>query len=140
MIDGAGTLTALITRGPSGLGHVAAVGEIHNSRCNKLRARLRCPSVVLSNKEVERMSVRIAAVIAAAVATLGTTAITLAPPASACPSGYYKAASGDCVHRPVCNSPTQPPGATAVCADGCYTFSEHPNDDYTCHGHGGVAQ
>jgi hypothetical protein len=82
-----------------------------------------------------RMPVRLAGFIAATIATIGTTAIALAPPASACPSGYYKAASGDCVHRPICNVPTQPPGATIQCPDGCWSFSEHPNEDYTCHGH-----
>ncbi len=85
------------------------------------------------------MSIRIAALITAVVATFGTTAIALAPPASACPSGYYKAASGDCVHRPICGVTTQPPGSTAQCADGCWSFSENPNEDETCHGHGGVA-
>ena len=74
----------------------------------------------------------------ATIATLGTTAIVLASPANACPSGYYKAASGDCVHRPICGVSTQPPGATALCNDGCWSFSEHPDDDDTCHGHGGV--
>jgi hypothetical protein len=56
-----------------------------------------------------------------------------------CSEGYYKAASGDCVHRPICGVSTAPPGATAQCADGCYTFSEEPSGDYTCRGHGGVA-
>jgi hypothetical protein len=82
------------------------------------------------------MSVRVAALTAAVFASLGTTvAIASAPPASACPSGYYKAASGNCVHRPICHVPTQPPGATIQCPDGCWSFSEHPDDDYTCHGH-----
>jgi hypothetical protein len=26
------------------------------------------------------------------------------------------------------------------CPDGCYSFSEHPSDDDTCHGHRGVQQ
>jgi hypothetical protein len=78
-----------------------------------------------------------ATLIAAAIVT---SAIGFASPANArAASGYYRAASGDCVHRPVCNVPTQPPGATAQCADGCYSFSEHPDDSDTCHGHGGVA-
>jgi hypothetical protein len=38
---------------------------------------------------------RIATLIAVTIATLGTTTLVLAPPANACPSGYYKAASGD---------------------------------------------
>lgn len=60
-------------------------------------------------------------------------------PANACRSGYYKAASGDCVHRPVCNVPTRPPDATVQCPDGCWSFSEHPDDDDTCHGHNRAA-
>jgi hypothetical protein len=84
------------------------------------------------------MSVRITALIAATIATLGTTAIALAPPASACPKGYYKAASGDCVHRPICGITTPPPGATALCGDGCYSFSENPDEDDTCRGHSGT--
>jgi hypothetical protein len=78
------------------------------------------------------MSVRIAALVAATLSILGTTAaIASVPPASACSSGYYKAASGDCVHRPVCGVSSPPPGVTARCADGCYTFSENPAEDDT---------
>jgi hypothetical protein len=75
--------------------------------------------------------------VAAAVA-VGT--VWTASPANAvmqCSKGFYKAASGDCVHRPVC-TPSPPPGATAECADGCFTFSEDPTNDDTCHGRGGV--
>ncbi|MCV7381455.1 DUF3761 domain-containing protein [Mycobacterium alsense] len=87
------------------------------------------------------LSVRIVALIATALATIGTSmAIATAPPASACPSGYYKAASGDCVHRPVCGVATQPPGATALCNDGCWSFSENPSEDETCRGHQGTAR
>jgi Protein of unknown function (DUF3761) len=81
-----------------------------------------------------------ATLIAAAAVAIGGISWT-APPTSAamqCREGYYKAASGDCVHRPVCGVSSPPPGATAQCADGCYTFSENPDEDYTCHGHGGV--
>ncbi|ARV82560.1 DUF3761 domain-containing protein [Mycobacterium intracellulare] len=83
------------------------------------------------------MCVRIVALIAATIAVLVTASTVLAPSASACPSGYYKAASGQCVHRPIC-APAPPPGATAQCADGCYSFSENPDEDDTCHGRGGV--
>ncbi|WP_372494558.1 DUF3761 domain-containing protein [Mycobacterium colombiense] len=86
------------------------------------------------------MSVRIVALIAAALATLGTTAIASAPPASACPTGYYKASSGDCVHRPICGVATQPPDATALCNDGCWSFSENATEDDTCHGHQGTSK
>lgn len=55
-----------------------------------------------------------------------------------CPDGPdYTASSGDCVSRPI-SSPTQPHGATAQCADGTWSFSEHPYSGGTCHGHGGV--
>ncbi|ORA09861.1 DUF3761 domain-containing protein [Mycobacterium arosiense] len=83
------------------------------------------------------MFARIIVFIAATIAALGITSIVRAAPASACSSGYYKAASGHCVHRPVC-APTPPPGATAECVDGCYSFSENPDEDDTCHGRGGV--
>jgi Protein of unknown function (DUF3761) len=83
------------------------------------------------------MSVRIAGLIAAIIVTIATTSIAFAPSASACSSGYYKAASGDCVHKPVCTA-TQPPDATALCGDGCWSFTEHPYDDDSCHGRGGV--
>jgi Protein of unknown function (DUF3761) len=77
---------------------------------------------------------------AAAIATAG---IALALPANAqgeCPEGYYlDRATGDCVPRPEA-APSPPPGATALCADGTYSFSEHPHSGGTCHGHGGVAQ
>lgn len=48
------------------------------------------------------------------------------------------AASG--MAAPAHSSPTQPPGATAQCADGSWSFSEHPHAGGTCHGHGGVQQ
>jgi Protein of unknown function (DUF3761) len=85
------------------------------------------------------MFLRVATLIAV---TLASAAVGTASPANAamqCSKGYYKAASGDCVHRPVCGVPSPPPGATAECADGYYTFSETLDGDYTCHGHGGVA-
>ena len=67
-----------------------------------------------------------------------TSAIGFASPANACSSGYYKAKSGDCVHRPICGVTTQPPGATALCGDGCWSFSENPAEDETCSGHLGT--
>ena len=69
-------------------------------------------------------------------------AASLASPKSvqSCPTGYYKASSGDCVHRPICCVATQPPDATALCGDGCWSFSENPAEDETCHGHRGTAK
>jgi Protein of unknown function (DUF3761) len=79
-------------------------------------------------------------------ATLIAAAITaasvgLASPAYSRPSpgGCYIASSGDCVPYPQQGGP-QPPGATAQCADGSWSFSEHPHASGTCHGHGGVQQ
>ena len=62
-------------------------------------------------------------------------------PASAetsCQSGYYRLASGDCAHRPVCGVSSPPQGATALCNDGCYSFSENADMDETCTRHGGT--
>ncbi|MGZ4565056.1 MAG: DUF3761 domain-containing protein [Mycobacterium sp.] len=62
----------------------------------------------------------------------------LAAPAYASP-GCYIASSGDCVPYPQ-HGGLQPQGATAQCADGSWSFSEHPHATGTCHGHGGVQQ
>lgn len=54
-------------------------------------------------------------------------------------SGCYAAVSGDCVDRPArTGDGSRPPGATIQCADGSWSFSEHPSSGGTCHGHGGV--
>jgi hypothetical protein len=61
------------------------------------------------------------------------------PPADTepvCGSNSYRNSDGQCVHDPVAaNSP--PPGATAQCNDGTYSFSKHHSG--TCSGHHGVA-
>jgi hypothetical protein len=78
-----------------------------------------------------------------AVATTGTPIATWpARPASDCPPGDYQASSGDCVPDPEKLPPNdaRPRGATAICEDGTYSFSEHPYSGGTCHGHGGVGQ
>ncbi|HZT90345.1 MAG TPA: DUF3761 domain-containing protein [Stellaceae bacterium] len=53
--------------------------------------------------------------------------------------GYYTNRSGHVVPRPCGDWHTQqpPPGATARCRDGTYSFSEHRRG--TCSRHGGVA-
>jgi Protein of unknown function (DUF3761) len=64
-------------------------------------------------------------------------AITAAPTAAACPSGYYYSKThGNCVERPDNN----PAGATAQCADGLYSHSETPGASENCSGHGGVVK
>lgn len=58
-------------------------------------------------------------------------------PGSECTNGTYENSSGNTVCKPE-ESPTTPAGATARCADGTYSFSEHRSG--TCSYHGGVAE
>jgi Protein of unknown function (DUF3761) len=55
--------------------------------------------------------------------------------AGSCPVDYYRNSSGNCVHRPA-PAPTHPAGATALCNDGTYSYSQHRQG--TCSHHGGV--
>ena len=58
-------------------------------------------------------------------------------PAAAYNDGdYYTNVSGHRVHRPE-HAKKAPPGATAHCRDGTWSFSEHHSG--TCSHHGGVA-
>lgn len=52
------------------------------------------------------------------------------------PGDYYTNRAGHQVHRPV-RANSAPPGASAKCYDGTYSFSE--NHRGTCSHHGGVA-
>lgn len=59
------------------------------------------------------------------------------PPApTGCTNGTYTNSSGNAVCSPEA-APTAPAGATAQCADGTYSFSQHRSG--TCSHHGGVA-
>ena len=64
------------------------------------------------------------------------------PAPGAC--GYYTNSNGNEVPRPCGNwrvpSTTPPTGATALCGDGTYSYSQHPYSGGTCSHHGGVAQ
>jgi hypothetical protein len=60
--------------------------------------------------------------------------VASSPSTGSCPSDYYRNSSGHCVHRPS----TDPTGATALCVDGTYSYSEHASG--TCSHHGGVAR
>ncbi|MBS4729520.1 DUF3761 domain-containing protein [Mycobacterium sp. SM1] len=78
--------------------------------------------------------------IAAAIATAAMGAASPAAAQPVCQEGYYYEQDlNECVHRPEA-APTPPPGATAKCADGTYSFSQHPHDDWTCSGHGGAVE
>jgi hypothetical protein len=55
-----------------------------------------------------------------------------APTPAECGADYYRNSDGNCVHRPGAN----PAGATALCKDGSYSYSQHRSG--TCSGHGGV--
>jgi hypothetical protein len=55
-----------------------------------------------------------------------------APAPTGCGADYYRNSDGNCVHRPGDN----PSGATALCKDGTYSYSQHRSG--TCSGHGGV--
>jgi len=76
-------------------------------------------------------------------AVLALVAVSLvAAPAEARKHAYadadtYTNVDGHQVHRPV-RSGSPPPGWTAQCRDGSYSFSEHHRG--TCSHHGGVAR
>jgi hypothetical protein len=50
---------------------------------------------------------------------------------------YYTNVDGEDIHSPA-YAPSEPVGATAVCRDGTYSFSQHRSG--TCSRHGGVAR
>ncbi|CPT00627.1 anchored-membrane serine/threonine-protein kinase PknF [Mycobacteroides abscessus subsp. abscessus] len=67
----------------------------------------------------------------------------VAPSASACLAGQYQSTDGSCVPGP--SAPINglieggpPPGATAICRDGNYSYSHHRSG--TCSSHGGVRE
>lgn len=58
--------------------------------------------------------------------------------------GYYTNSNGNQVPRPCGNwhvhSTTPPTGATALCGDGTYSYSQHPYSGGTCSHHSGVVR
>lgn len=70
---------------------------------------------------------------AAAIHTTSTSSSS----SGSCGDGYYRNSYGHCVLRPTANPP-DPAGATALCVDGTYSYSEHASG--TCSHHGGVAR
>lgn len=76
----------------------------------------------------------VAAVVAAGISVAG------APQAMACSPGDYTNSNGNCIEDPTAPVPgnnSPPPGATAQCKDGDWSYSTHHTG--TCSGHGGVA-
>jgi hypothetical protein len=55
--------------------------------------------------------------------------------------GYYTNSGGHEVPRPCGDAGAQRPplGATAICRDGTFSFSENPHAGGTCSHHGGLA-
>jgi Protein of unknown function (DUF3761) len=78
------------------------------------------------------------AVILLVVLLVGSVAAHARQPPGAC--GFYVNSLGHEVQRPCGDARTQapPPGATAICRDGTFSFSEHPYSGGTCSHHGGV--
>ncbi|UMP06223.1 DUF3761 domain-containing protein [Amycolatopsis sp. EV170708-02-1] len=64
-----------------------------------------------------------------------TTQAAKAPNPAECGSDHYRNTDGVCVHRPA-TGPGAADGATALCKDGSYSYSQ--NRRGTCSGHGGV--
>ncbi|OLZ53844.1 hypothetical protein BS329_13240 [Amycolatopsis coloradensis] len=64
-----------------------------------------------------------------------TTPTAKAPSLAECGSDYYRNTDGVCVHRPATGAGAAD-GATALCKDGSYSYSQ--NRRGTCSGHGGV--
>jgi hypothetical protein len=54
-----------------------------------------------------------------------------------CGAGTYTNVDGNCISGPVDSPSGPPPGASARCGDGTYSFSQHRSG--TCSHHGGVA-
>ncbi|EME53301.1 hypothetical protein H074_30073 [Amycolatopsis decaplanina DSM 44594] len=67
--------------------------------------------------------------------TTQATPAAKAPNLAECGSDYYRNTDGVCVHRPA-TGPGAAAGATALCKDGSYSYSQ--NRRGTCSGHGGV--
>jgi hypothetical protein len=57
---------------------------------------------------------------------------------ASCGADYYRNVDGQCVHRPTTDPNAAPGGATALCVDGTYSYSQHASG--TCSHHGGVAR
>ncbi|HEV3452859.1 MAG TPA: DUF3761 domain-containing protein [Acidimicrobiia bacterium] len=61
-----------------------------------------------------------------------------APAGAPCPNGTYVNSAGNTECSPFPSPSGPPPGATALCGDGTYSFSR--SRPVACSGHGGVVQ
>ncbi|NBO56906.1 MAG: DUF3761 domain-containing protein [Actinobacteria bacterium] len=77
----------------------------------------------------------VSAALLAPILHAGHAGATLADLRMDCRTGYYLNASGNCVSGPKYSNST-PAGATAICRDGTYSFSQSRRG--TCSWHGGV--
>lgn len=89
------------------------------------------PDVELSPAQIPAITTTTAAPIHAQAPGSNLTTVPLSN------DNYYTNSSGNRVHAPA-NAPSVPPGATALCGDGTYSFSQHRSG--TCSHHGGVAK
>ncbi|MCV7350412.1 DUF3761 domain-containing protein [Mycobacterium parmense] len=100
-----------------------------------------------------RVRIRVVVVASAIAATTFAAAPAILTPgpttvSASCGAGMYRNSSGQCVPDPSSGLPPNgapglvgsgpPPGATAQCRDGDYSFSTHHTG--TCSGHGGVSR
>jgi len=89
------------------------------------------PDVDLPPAQIPAITTTTAAPIPAQAADSNPTTVPLSN------DNYYTNSSGNRVHAPA-NAPSVPAGATALCGDGTYSFSQHRSG--TCSHHGGVAK
>jgi hypothetical protein len=80
-----------------------------------------------------------ATVAIAALGAVGATSASTTISVADCPLGDYQNSTGNCVQDPSAPQPGGgvPPGATAQCRDGDFSYSQHRSG--TCSGHGGVS-
>jgi len=82
---------------------------------------------------VSRAGLLAALLLLSPVAMPAPSANATEPQSTSCPSGQYRNSYGQCVRRP---TSARSAGATAVCADGSYSYSRTRQG--TCSWHGGV--
>lgn len=92
-------------------------------------AALQSPAEGATHKAFERLEQRGGAGHAYPAATLPqpppTPAAPTPPRGAACPNGSYTNVNGQVVCSPYSIPGGPPPGATAICNDGTYNFSQH---------------